>query len=154
MSYTVSSDAHKLAHGDIYNNTQTGITDRVIALAFAMVNARLKSKGITPPASDDILAAAESFYIEAWMLMKGRIMGDLPNGGQGNISSQDNVNKSFKLLVDYGDIQVDNYIQFVTIGTDATVNIQPSDIAGVARSDVVGNNFKLHQNPIGIFKEV
>ncbi len=143
MSYSTPASAHKLNHGDIYNNTSTGITTEVVTNAFNMVKARIKAAGLTPPSSDDILAVAENFYIKAELLWKGRMMGDLPAGTGGSISTYDNINKSYRMFMDMGNQKVDEYI------ASSATNIQPSDTTGVSRSDYVFKDFKLNQNSIG-----
>lgn len=148
MVYSSVAAAHKQNHGDIYVNDSSGVTTEIVANAFAMVKARVSAAGLTPPATSDILAVAENFYIKAEMVWKGRMMGDLPTGSNGSIISNDNVNNSYKMFMQLGNEQVDNYIASVA------TNTQPNDTAGVVRSDAIGNNFKLHQKAIGTFTEV
>lgn len=98
MSYSSTSSAHKLNHGDIYNNSNSGVTTEVVTNAFNMVKARLQAAGLTPPGSSDILGVAENFYIKAELVWKGRMMGDLPSGANGSMSTYDNVNKSYAMF--------------------------------------------------------
>lgn len=144
MSYSTAASAHKLNHGDIYNNSATGITDEVIANAFNMVKARIKKAGMTPPASDEILSVAENFFIKAEMIWKGRMMGDLPAGTGGSISTYDNINKSYKMFMELGNQTVDDYIA----SSSTSTNIYPNDTDGITRDDDVGDDFKLDQNDI------
>lgn len=142
MSYSSTSSAHKLNHGDIYNNSNSGVTTEVVTNAFNMVKARLQAAGLTPPGSSDILGVAENFYIKAELVWKGRMMGDLPSGANGSMSTYDNVNKSYAMFLVLGDAKVDEYIKY------ASTNVQPSDVNGQIRSDYVFNNLKLNQNDI------
>lgn len=109
MSFSSVSAAHKQNHGDIYVNDSSGITTEIVANAFNMVKARIQAAGLTPPASNDILAVAENFYIKAELVWKGRMMGDLPSG-QASPSTNDNINKSYQMFMELGNQKVDEYI--------------------------------------------
>lgn len=147
MGYSTAASAHKLNHGDIYNNTETGITDEVVAAAMDLVNARLDEFGIAHPASSTILAAAERYFIKAEMAWKGRMMGDLPSGN-GSMSTYDNVNKSIEKFTVLGEKYVDKYIASLSVSATAT----DLETDGVAREDAIGS-FKLDQSGIGTFEE-
>ncbi len=150
MVYSSVAVAHKQNHGDIDDDTNSGVSTAIVNSAFNKVKARIKAAGLTPPASDETLAEAENAYINAKMVWKGRMMGHLPSGANGSIVSNDNVNTSMKLFNEEGDQLVDAYIASVNL----TEAVQPSDTDGVARLDAIGSNFKLHQRTIGTFTEV
>jgi hypothetical protein len=141
LSYSNAASAHKLNHGDIYKNAESGITDEVVANAFAMVKSGIEAAGLTPPASSSILAVAENFFIKAELVWKGRMMGDLP-AGTGSMSTYDNVNKSYNMFMKLGNEHVEKYIQ------SAQTSVQPGDTSGVSRSDYEFKDFKLNQNSI------
>lgn len=143
MTYNTVANANLQSHGDIYNNNSTGITTSILTSAFNRVNARIKAIGLTPPATDDILAEAELLFAKADLLWKGRMMGDIPTGTGGAISTYDNINKSRAALINEAKELIDQYI------ASASTNVQPSDITGVSRSDYVFKDFKLNQNSIG-----
>ena len=114
MSYSTVTSAHKQNHGDIYSNGDSGVTTEIVTNAFNMVKARISAAGLTPPATNDILAVAENFYIKADLVWKGRMMGDLPTGSNGSIVSNDNVNTSYKMFMELGNQKVDEYIAVQT----------------------------------------
>lgn len=118
MSYSSAASAHKQNHGDIYDDSSSGVSTEIVANAFNMVKARIQANGLTPPASSDILAVAENFYIKAEMAWKGRMMGDIPSG-TASLSTYDNINKSYAMFMELGNQKVDEYIATQT-GTPPT----------------------------------
>jgi len=147
VAYSTALSAHKLNHGDIYDNTETGITDEIIATATDIVNARLDEFGIAHPTTNAILAVAEKYFIKAEMAWKGRMMGDIPSGGS-SPSTYDNINKSIKMFTEMGEKTVDRYIASVSVSASLT----DLETDGVSRTDAV-SSFKLDQSDLGTFSE-
>ncbi len=141
MSYSTVTSAALLNRGKPHSDdTYT----EIVTNAFNMVKSRIKAAGLTPPASDDILAVAENFYIKAETVWKSRMAGDLP-AGNGSMSTYDNVNKSYNMFMNLGNEKVDEYIKY------ASSNVQAYDTDGVTRADATGDNFKLDQSDISGF---
>jgi hypothetical protein len=145
MTYNTVLNTSNQSHGDIYNDTVTGISTSILTSAFNRVKARVKAAGLTPPAIDDSLAEAELLFAKADLLWKGRMMGDIPTGPGGAMSTYDNINKSRAALITEAEKLIDQYIS--SVSTD----VMPSDTAGQTRADVTGSQFKLDQSDISGF---
>jgi hypothetical protein len=140
MTYNTVANTSKQSHGDLYNDTVTGISTAILTSAFNRVKARVKASGLTPPSSDETLAEAELLFAKADLLWKGRMMGDIPTGSGGAISTYDNINKSRTALITEAEKLVDQYI------ASAGTNVQASDTAGQPRADLTADQFKLDQS--------
>ncbi len=147
MVYSAVLANSKLTGGDKYSDANSGVATQIQTTAFNIVKARIGAAGLTPPATNDILAVAEDFYATALKYQKGRIMGDLPAGAGVSIATYDNVNKAIKMNMDLGDSFVDDYIKSVQ------TNVQPNDTDGQPREDAIASDLKLHQGTIATFTE-
>ena len=150
MVYSSTANTHSITGGDRYDNANSGVTTAIQATAFVMVKAKVKARGLTPPAADDTLGAAEDMYAIALSYNKGRMIGDLPSGGaNSSIATYDNVNKSVILYMGLGDGLIEDYIANIN-----TTNILAADVDGQTRGDEISDNMKLNQGDLPTFAEI
>ena len=111
-------------------------------LACSEINARILAAGLTPPASNDTLKAAESILVNAYIRNRDRNLGDNKNAG--NPDTYDSTNKYMAEMRGYCWLKVDEYIK-----ANRTELTEATDVQD--RADLVGTQFQLDQNRLGGF---